>query len=242
MSTFPPDVLPIEHTLRFLDRVLPQRSRVLEVGCGRGALAARLQARGLEVTALDASPEAVASARALGVQAVAGDFLEFVAEPFDAVLFSRSLHHIASLPRAVDRAHALLGPGGLVIAEEFAVERMDRQTARWFYELRSLLEAAGLLAPDSGESLAIGPLERWFAEHDENPLHAAEDMLVAIGSRFEVERAEDAPYLYRWVCDRIEAGDRGARVAQWVFELESLRVEENSLRAIGRRMVARRRA
>ena len=133
MSTFPPDVLPIEHTLRFLDRVLPQRSRVLEVGCGRGALAARLQARGLEVTALDVSPEAVAAARALGVHAVAGDFLEFVAEPFDAVLFSRSLHHIASLPRAVDRAHALLGPGGLVIAEEFAVERMDRQTARYSF-------------------------------------------------------------------------------------------------------------
>src|SRR5207247_9371063 len=101
----------VEHTLRFLDRVLPTPpARVLEVGCGRGALAARLQARGLEVTALDASPEAVASARALGVQAVAGDFLEFVAEPFDAVLFPRSLHHLASLRRAVaDRWAACRG-------------------------------------------------------------------------------------------------------------------------------------
>ncbi len=238
-----PTELMVEQTVRFLESALPRPPcRVLEVGCGSGAVAAWLKAKGFAVTGIDASDEAAADCRARGVDAVAGDFLSFRAEPFDAIVFTRSLHHLESPARAADRAHALLRPGGTLIAEEFAVERMDQETARWFYETLSLLEAAGMIAADPGSvPLASSPLDRWFHEHEgDPPLHTSEDMLVALGTRFDLERVATAPYLYRYFCERVEPTDRGARLAHWVFELESMRIAEMTLRAIGLRLVARR--
>jgi len=239
-----PKELCIEETLRFLDGALPRPPcRVLEVGCGSGAIAARLAGRGYNVTGLDASAEAVADCRARGVQAEEGDFLSYRGgDPYDALLFTRSLHHIESPAKAAERSHALLKPGGRIVAEEFAIERMDNDTARWFYELRSLLEAAGLMSPDpGGEPLAATPLDRWFQDHEsENPVHAGEDMLMALGTRFELDRVETVPYLFRYVSERIEPSDRGTRVSHWVFELESLRIVEATLRAVGLRVVGRR--
>jgi SAM-dependent methyltransferase len=244
MPLLHPHELCVDQTLRFLDSALPRPPcRVLDVGCGSGAIAARLQARGYGVTGIDPSVESVADCRAKGVQAIEGDFLSFRgSDPFDVVLFTRSLHHIESASRAAARAHALLKAGGRVVAEELAVERMDNDTARWFYELRSLLEATGIMRPDSGgEKLAASALDRWYQDHEQgHPVHAGEDMLMALGTRFELERVETAPYLFRYVCERIEASDRGARVARWVFELESLRIVESTLRAVGLRVVGRK--
>ena len=244
MPLLSPKELCVEQTMRFLDGALPKPPcRVLEVGCGSGAIAGRLVGRGFQVTGLDPSAEAAADCRARGAQAVEGDFLSFRGgDPFDVLLFTRSLHHIESPAKAAGHAYALLKPGGRIIAEEFAVERMDNDTARWFYELCSLLEDAGLMRLDSGrDPLAASPLDRWFRDHEhEGHVHAGEDMLVALGTRFELGRVESAPYLFRYFCERIEPGDRGARVAKWVFELESLRVVEPTLRAVGLRVVGRR--
>ena len=230
--------------MRFLEGALPKPPcRVLEVGCGSGMVAAQLSKRGYSVTGLDSSAEAAADCRAQGVMAIEGDFLSFRGpDPFDALLFTRSLHHIESPAKAAGHAYALLKPGGRVVAEEFAVERMDNETARWFYELCSLLEAAGMMRPDPGhDPLAASPLDRWFRDHEqESHVHAGEDMLMALGTRFDLDRIESSPYLFRYFCDRIEPGDRGARVAKWVFELESLRIIEPTLRAVGLRVVGRR--
>jgi SAM-dependent methyltransferase len=244
MPLLSPKELCVAQTMRFLDGALPKPPcRVLEVGCGSGTVAAQLAKRGYSVTGLDPSAEAAADCRAQGVMAVEGDFLSFRGpDPFDALLFTRSLHHIESPAKAAGHAHALLKPGGRVVAEEFAVERMDNETARWFYELCSLLEAAGMMRPDPGrDPLAASPLDRWFRDHEhESHVHAGEDMLMALGTRFDMDRIESAPYLFRYFCERIEPSDRGARVAKWVFELESLRIVEPTLRAVGLRVVGRR--
>jgi SAM-dependent methyltransferase len=243
MALLRPHDLCVEQTARFLESALPRPPcRVLEVGCGSGLIAARLKSRGYDVTGLDPSAESVADCRERGVPAVEGDFLSFRGEPLDAIVFTRSLHHVESPAKAADRAHALLKPGGRVVVEELAVERMDNDTARWFYELRSLLEAAGMLRLDpDGEPLAATLLDRWYREHEgEHPAHAGEDMLVALGARFDLDRIETAPYLFRYICERIESSDRGARVAHWVFELECMRVAASTLRAVGLRIVARR--
>ena len=62
------------------------------------------------------------------------------------VLFTRSLHHLQPLVSAVERAHQLLEPGGLLVADDFAVDQADRATAAYFYDARSLLVAAGALS------------------------------------------------------------------------------------------------
>lgn len=96
--------------------------RILEVGCGSGALAARLQADGHTVVALDTSEEAVHKAQQRGVDAYQAEWPDFNADEFDVVLFTRSLHHIHALDAAVQRAAELLIPGGLIVLEEFDFE------------------------------------------------------------------------------------------------------------------------
>ena|SRR5258706_5407529 len=104
MSLKSPTELPIEHTLEFLGRVLPSGPmRLLDVGCGDGTLARRLQASTpIVVTGIDHSRDAVRSAHDRGIRAIATDFFDYRDDPFDALLFSRSLHHLAPLPKALD--------------------------------------------------------------------------------------------------------------------------------------------
>ncbi|HET9252582.1 MAG TPA: class I SAM-dependent methyltransferase, partial [Candidatus Eisenbacteria bacterium] len=133
--------LPVEETVRYLSRVLPPApSKLLEVGAGDGAVALALAAMGYELTALDESLDLSARAdiESEAVHWIESDFLAFDGEgAFDAVLFTRSLHHIAPLDRALDRALESLRPGGLLIAEEFGYDRVNLPTARWLYDLES---------------------------------------------------------------------------------------------------------
>jgi SAM-dependent methyltransferase len=90
----------VDEVQAWVGRVLPgggKGLRVLEVGCGPGVLAERLLREGVDLTAIDVSEEQVAEARDRGVPAIVSDFLAFEASPFDALLFTRSLHHIAPL-------------------------------------------------------------------------------------------------------------------------------------------------
>ncbi len=185
--------------ISFLFRFLSPPARVLDVGCGRGDLAARLLASGFEVTALDQAPEAVEIARAAGVPAIASDFLRFEGPPYDAVIFSRSLHHLHPLRDAVVRASALMKPDAWLIADEFARERADRATAAWFYDVRSLLHAARVLVMTEESDQASDALSRWGADHygeGDHPRHDGVAMLAELRRHFEIVETEDVPYVY----------------------------------------------
>jgi demethylmenaquinone methyltransferase/2-methoxy-6-polyprenyl-1,4-benzoquinol methylase len=106
-------------------------ARVLEIGCGTGAVTARLVARGAEVTALDQNPEMLERARARLSAAPAGAVtwlertaaeLDQLAEAaFDAAVASLCLSEMSAGERAfVLRAAARrLRPGGvLAVADE----------------------------------------------------------------------------------------------------------------------------
>jgi len=242
MTSAEPIAIAVEHTLTFLAPYVKPGMRLLEVGCGDGALAARLQSEGVEVTALDRDPDAVERAKARGVAAVTGDFLTYEDEPFDVLLFARVLHHLDSLAGAVTRATALVRPGGHVIAEEFAVERMNGAGARWYFDTMALLEAAELVpAPKPRETEIADPLERWHARHLEHaPIHEGAAMDEALARRFEITQRSTAAYLYRYACGRLETSERGMRVARRLFEMERERVSDGSLPAIGLRIVGRK--
>jgi SAM-dependent methyltransferase len=239
----------VEETLRFLDRALPPApARILEVGCGDGLVAAALVARGYDVTALDES--LAAAAGAARVHFVEIDFLFYDppsdTEPFDAVLFTRSLHHIASVDRALDRAAGLLRPGGRVVAEEFAVDRVTIPTARWWYDLQSVLVAAGILVrPDAALDVVRNPLGRWRQEHAHDPpLATGHAMLSALRHRFETGPAEEAPYLYRYVADRLvdRSSERSGRIVGEVHAIEGRLIRERDIAAAGIRIIGTLRA
>lgn len=93
--------------------------RVLDLGCGDGALTEKLAAAGCSVVGADASPEFVAAARARGLDAreVDGQALPFAGE-FDAVFSNAALHWMKRDPDAVLAGVArALKPGGRFVAE-----------------------------------------------------------------------------------------------------------------------------
>jgi SAM-dependent methyltransferase len=116
----------VEHYLRkrvaFLAAVCPAAGSVLDVGCGTGALAQRLAARGHAVVGADPSEGMlqIMRGRAPQVRAVcaSGTDLPFDAGVFDLVVTVAALHHIA----APDAVRATLSemvrvcrPGGRIV-------------------------------------------------------------------------------------------------------------------------------
>jgi len=240
-----PAKLPTNETLRFARSALPPRpARVLDVGCGRGDVAAELHALGFAVKALDTEEEAVLLTRARGVDAVRADFVAFEdLRPFDVVLFSRSLHHLHPLDAALDHARSLLRPGGLLVLEEFSVESADLAAAVFYYDTLAVLEAAGIVGtdPDDDALRGLPPLERWAEEHRHDPpLHGGDAMRRSVEARFRITRDEKAPYLYRTACARAGETAAALRAVEALLDLERVRVEQNAIGGVGLRIVATR--
>lgn len=92
--------------------------RILDLGCGDGALTEELALLGCEVVGVDASAAQVAAARARGLDARVGDgqALDFGAE-FDAVFSNAALHWMRDTPRLFAGVHRALRSGGRFVAE-----------------------------------------------------------------------------------------------------------------------------
>jgi SAM-dependent methyltransferase len=97
----------------------PRRERLLDVGCGTGAFAARCAAElGCGVVALDSSPEMVGAAKAHGVEAVVGDAqrLPFADGTFDGAVAAWMLYHVPDVGLAIAELARVLRPGGRLVA------------------------------------------------------------------------------------------------------------------------------
>jgi len=92
--------------------------RILDLGCGDGALTEKIAAAGCSVVGLDSSEEQLAAARARGLDARAGDArdLQFDAE-FDAIFSNAVLHWIKDVDRTLAGISRALKPGGRFVAE-----------------------------------------------------------------------------------------------------------------------------
>jgi SAM-dependent methyltransferase len=171
----------------------PAPSRVLEVGCGDGRLARALDDFGYRVVAIDpAAPEHSI------FQAVS---LEEFADPghFDAVVASRSLHHIHDLAGGLAKLERLLVPGGRLIIVEHAFEKLDERTAGWYLEKR---RAKGAHAPSSLKTC----LAEWKADHA--GLHGYTAMRRELDLRFSERWFEWTPSLYLELGDAVEQEER----------------------------------
>ncbi len=92
--------------------------RVLDLGCGDGPLTAKLAALGCSVVGIDGSPQMIAAARALGLDArvMDGQALAFDGE-FDAVFSNAALHWMKRGEAVIDGVWRALRPGGRFVGE-----------------------------------------------------------------------------------------------------------------------------
>lgn len=105
--------------LPVLDLLAPRSGeRVLDLGCGDGALTARIAAAGAEVIGLDASRDMVAAARARGLDAREGDAAAFdLGGGFDAVFSNAALHWMTRPAPVLAGVARALRPGGRFVGE-----------------------------------------------------------------------------------------------------------------------------
>ncbi len=102
-----------------LDLLDPRpRERVLDVGCGDGALTRKIVERGASVVGIDASPDMVAAANAAGIDAQTLDAADLrLDREFDAVFSNAALHWMLDRHAVAAAIFRALKPGGRFAGE-----------------------------------------------------------------------------------------------------------------------------
>jgi SAM-dependent methyltransferase len=145
-----------------------ERGRLLDVGCGRGDLAASWIDAGWTVLGVEPSAEAARVARTRGTDVLEGTLSTVSLEPesIDAAVFRHSLEHVVDPQQDLRRVFATLRPGGrlAVIVPNWGSWQRRAFGERWFpLELprhRTHFTAAGLdaaLAASGFERIDVRP-------------------------------------------------------------------------------------
>jgi hypothetical protein len=191
-----------------LGRLPPPPLRVLEVGCGdQGGVTPALVAAGYDALAIDPrAPE--------GPHYRQTTLEELEPEPFDAVVAGRVLHHVTPLAPALAKLAAM---APLLIADEFAFDRIDAAAQQW-YERLFRERSVGCDHPAGPSDLG-----EWRSRHID--LHSSETLLTALDVVYEAVELEWRPYLYHWLGGETE-------------QLEWAAIEAGDLPAIGYRFTS----
>jgi SAM-dependent methyltransferase len=229
-------------TTTFVSSRLASGAELIEVGCGDGEVAAQLLSQGFRVIGLDSEKDRVAKAQACGVHAVVASWPEFKYKPVDAIVFTRSLHHISPLDQAVTKARDLLKPDGHLLIEDFAFGETDTLTISWFVDLLRSEQALSLIQPKEDQLVtkllsANEPVRVWHETHDQ-ALHSIAAIIRAVSSQFNIIATQSAPYLYRYLVPVLREDLEAARFVELVTNEEIAAAKRNAIALLGRRIIA----
>lgn len=227
----------------FLTSRIPVGAEILEIGCGEGRVARELLRRGYRVTGLDSDPKVIARAQERGVPAIVGSWPEFGGSvSFDAIAFTRSLHHIRPLPEAIGRARELLNPMGLLLVEDFAFEEADEATIAWFVKVLRSRQGIALINPVAGqlvtELLSATDVKDAWQHNRGDDVHSITTMNETIGERFVGRETQSVPYLYRYLIPVLAETSEAASFVKDVFQQETVLGKRGEVVLLGRRIVA----
>lgn len=180
--------------------------RVLDLGCGDGALAVALWERGAKVAGVDASKPMIEAARAraktggadIDFRTAAAEELPFAAEEFDLVVAVTILCFVADAGPVFEEIDRVLKPGGrLVIGElgKWSAWAAGRRVRAWLgsrlWRRGRFRTASELRALAAGAGLVAGPVRgavyypRWgLAARLFAPLDASLGRLTTLGAAF----------------------------------------------------------
>jgi SAM-dependent methyltransferase len=190
-------------------RLPPAPASVAEIGCGpAGGFVPELRESGYEAVGVDRNaPD--------GPEFQRVDFEHFEPQrPVDAIVASRSLHHVSDVDCVLDRAAEALRPGGAIVVIEWAWERFDEPTARWCFARLdpSPAQEPGWLERRRDGWLASGEtwgayFEQWARGHG---LQRSERVLAGLDARFERALCEYAPYFFADLAEGSEQDEQAA--------------------------------
>jgi SAM-dependent methyltransferase len=193
--------------------------------------------------ALDLCDDTVAAATARGVNAIQADYLQYElpAASFDCVVFARSLHHIEPLPTAVHKTFELLCPGGLLLLDDFAAELIDERSLAWLRHTDAAIPAPLRNPNPHGHRFPADSVELWHEHHfGKHHVLKGSDLRQVITRTFGDVEFEPAPYLYRYLVDRLVETPAAAQVLSNALAAEQAAIKDGSITAIGLRAVAAR--
>lgn len=199
----------------FLDsiRIPGTPMKVLDMGCGTGAVTLALAARGFEVTAIDHSPDMIEIARrkaeALGLSSSirfeTGDVeqLRYDDEEFDGVTCQGLLHHLEDMSPALSQLHRVLKREGFVYISEpcddltIVGKAAARSVTAIMTAIRCIRIGTGYFKRSHSDKAEPGKAP------DEGPVSSKEllGILDELGLAYEVEYMTHLPFLDRFLPD-----------------------------------------
>jgi SAM-dependent methyltransferase len=179
-------VMPLQFVTAHLP---PAPARLLDVGCGDGALTRELIDRGYDAHGIDPRAPDGPPFERIGLEDLRAE------HRYGAAIAVVSLHHVADLALAVERLAQAIVPGGLLLVDEFDREQLDPPTTAWWWRQRQALAAAGAgPEPEHGHAHS----HHAAVHHDLAEIHTWDAVSAALAARFEERSVERVEYLYRY--------------------------------------------
>ena len=161
---------------------------------------------------------------------------------FDAIAFTRSLHHINPLGEAIARARELLNRKGLLLIEDFALDEVDETTVDWFVKVLRSKQAKALINPIADqlatELLSASDVMQTWRHSRAHDVHSFPAMKEAIAAHFVVRKIQSVPYFYRYLIPVLTDTLEAASFVRKVFQQEIILGNRGEIVLLGRRIVA----